>query len=117
MLVNLLPKWEGLEPVAFVGDDGHSPSFLKEVAQRPDVVCLVRQELSRRWQLADERFSHNAIADIPACQQESYRPAFAIRKRVDFARAAAPADAERLVPFFPCAARWALMAVESMLFS
>ena len=105
MPVDFLSEREWLKPVALVGDNRSCSAPAKESPQRRDVIGFIRQKSLRRRQFADEGLRDDAIVDIPARQQKSYRPAFAVRERVDFARAAAPADAERLAPFLPCAAR------------
>ena len=117
MFVDFLPERETLEPVAFVGDDGRRATIFKESTKFCTVIGFVSQQLLCGGYRFDERLRDRAVIDLAARQQEGYRPAFAIRERVDFGRAAAPADAERLTPFLPCAERCALIAVESMLFS
>jgi hypothetical protein len=117
VFIGFLPEWERLEPIAFVGNDGRRAAFFEEASQPRAVIGFIRQQFLRGWECGDERFRDCAIVNLPASEQESYRPAFAVRERVDFCRAAAPADAERLTPFLPCAERCALIAVESMLFS
>lgn len=105
MPVDSLSEWKGLESVAFVGNDGRRATLQEEGTKRRGVIGLVRQQLLRRGKLLYKGFRNDPIINIAPRQQESYRPAFAIRERVDFARAAAPADTERLAPFLPCAAR------------
>lgn len=105
MFVDFLFERKRPEPVAFVRDDGRRAAFFKEHAQLLAIISLVGQKFLCGRQLGDERFRDNTVINIAACQQERYRPAFAIRERVDFGRAAAPADPECLPPFLPCAAR------------
>ena len=117
MFIGFLLEREWLEPVTLVRDDGCRAALFEERAEPFAIISLVRQQFLRGRKFGDKRFGNDAVINVAACQQECYRPAFAVRERVDFGGAAAPADAERLTPFLPCAARWALIAVESMLFS
>ena len=58
-----------------------------------------------------------AIVDLAARYREVQRAAFAVDDGVDFRRAAAAADADRLLllpPFAPLAARWAFTIVQSI---
>lgn len=117
MFVDFLPEGEGLEPVAFVGNDRCRASIFKEAPEFCTVIGFVGQQLLCWRYRFNESLRDRTVIDLPARQQEGYRPALAIRERVDFGRAAAPTDAKRLTPFLPCAERCALIAVESMLFS
>ena len=117
MFVNFLAEREQLDALESVRNDRRCAAIHEECPQPLAIVSLVRQQFLRGGQLGNERFCDDTIINVTPCEQERYRSAFAVRKRMDFGRAATSADAERLPPFLPCAARWALIAVESMLFS
>lgn len=105
MFINILPERKWLEPVAFVRNDGRCAAFFKKRAELRAIIGFVRQQLLRGRKLGNQRLRDDAVINIAAREQKCYRPAFAVRERVDLGRAAAPADAERLAPFLPCAAR------------
>ncbi len=109
----------GVAAVALVGNDRRCATPGKPVTECGTIISFIGQQFFGRRQGFKKGHGGFTIETLPATQKKTYRTALAVNHRVDFGRAAAPTDAERLIltPFLPRAERCAFMAVLSMAFS
>jgi hypothetical protein len=103
--------------VAAAGNDRQSTLILDLLAHFLAVVSLVGGD-GQWWSGSIKHVANNlTVVDLPARHREIQGAAFTVDDGVDFRRAAAAADADRLLllpPFAPLAARWAFTIVLSI---
>ena len=98
-----------------VGDDARS---LDLPADGVAVIAFVAMKHSRVRKIGQQRRGRRAVRDLTSGQQESDRPALAVRERVELGRASAAGAADRLIalpPLPPAAERWAFTAELSIM--